>query len=838
MKSPGQALLGSVMTLALFGCAPSNGPGGAMGSALQTDSAPKVPARGKQNAAHELVKQGVAYLREADYERAQVVFSAAVKLAPSNSIVHILNGISYHLQYLNNSPDSKALAETAYGIASSLDKSDPLPLIQLGRLHMDAGDYQRASMEFVSAYALSPSDQDALSGLMQSSMLQKDFKTALWAGEKLTALDPTPEKQRVMVLMYAAAGRPDDANQQLAIYEKSNAKDPETIRRLKQQIRYISTQVERYSDTDRPAPPLPGYAAPVTPAAGAPSKRAQYMKVAGEAYSNGGRSSGGVQPGGGNATGNIGGNTGENTGGGSNAGGNFGSNAGTNPGGASSGSADSNFGANAPGSTTGTTTDTSGASGTSARGNARSGTDTTQSTSRSGGSATSGSGDAAAYKAMSTNSSSSSGTSSSSGSTAAPTGGGGGGASVGAPATTTGGGGSYSSVSTSQQKQKWFDCDTRPGLGKAPGGAYGVPVGGTAGDQTLYLEPIPAPCEKSPPPKMAMIDAVLIRTVDTQSTSHGINLLTGLQIFAGTQKSSTTTQVGGSSVTENVTASVLGVGNAVSATLNGISGILSYTLNIANSTSSNSQVVARPTLTALDRIPSTFYSGSIQTVGLNGGGVSGAQVTNIPTGVSLSVTPTFVDDETMMLAVKASRSFISNTAAVGGFNAGIGVAQHAVTANVRVKYGETLVLDGLTDREFNRGQNGVPVLQDIPIIQYLFNNVTRMQYAENVLVLITPRKLIADAKDLKSIEEAELKREKGELTSKEYSIYESIKVYQNAVTQMYPNLDGAIGALDRDSAYFRQFKSALISTDEDAWVSQPGMTRFFSDAANMLYFTR
>ena len=78
---------------------------------------------------------------------------------------------------------------------------------------------------------------------------------------------------------YAAAGRPDDANQQLAIYEKSNAKDPETIRRLKQQIRYISTQVERYSDTDRPAPPLPGYAAPVTPAAGAPSKRAQYMKV-------------------------------------------------------------------------------------------------------------------------------------------------------------------------------------------------------------------------------------------------------------------------------------------------------------------------------------------------------------------------------------------------------------------------------------------------------------------------------------------------------------------------------------------------------------------------------
>ena len=388
------------------------------------------------------------------------------------------------------------------------------------------------------------------------------------------------------------------------------------------------------------------------------------------------------------------------------------------------------------------------------------------------------------------------------------------------------------------QKPKWFDCDTRPGLGKAPGGSYGVPVGGTAGDQTLYLEPIPAPCEKLPPPKMAMIDAVLIRTVDTQSNSFGINLLTGLQIFAGTQKSSTTTQVAGSSVTENVSASVLGIGNAVSATLNGISGILSYTLNIANSTTSNSQVVARPTLTALDRIPSTFYSGSVQTVGLNGGGVSGAQVTNIPTGVSLSVTPTFVDEDTMMLAVKASRSFISNTAAVGGFNAGIGIAQHAVTANVRVKYGETLVLDGLTDRESSRGQDGVPVLQDIPIIQYLFNNVTRMQYAENVLVLITPRKLVADVKDLKAVEDAELKRERGELTTKEYSVYQSIKTYQDALTKMYPNLDGAIGALDRDSAYFKNFKSALLSNDEEAWVSQPPMTRFFNDAANLLYFTR
>ena len=178
------------MTMTLFGCAPSNG---VNGSAQRDDFSPKVPAYAKQNTPHELVKQGIAYLREGNYEKAQVVFSAAVKVAPNNSIVHILNGISYHLQYLNNSPDSKGLAETAYGIANSMDKTDPLPLIQLGRLHIDSGEYSRASVDFVSAYALSPSDQEALSGLMQASLLQKDFKTALWAGEKLTALCSRPD---------------------------------------------------------------------------------------------------------------------------------------------------------------------------------------------------------------------------------------------------------------------------------------------------------------------------------------------------------------------------------------------------------------------------------------------------------------------------------------------------------------------------------------------------------------------------------------------------------------------------------------------------------------------
>jgi len=398
----------------------------------------------------------------------------------------------------------------------------------------------------------------------------------------------------------------------------------------------------------------------------------------------------------------------------------------------------------------------------------------------------------------------------------------------------SGGGGTYSAVAMNKPQQRWFDCDTRPGLGKAPGGSYGVPVGGTSGDQTLYLEPLPSPCKDMRPPQMATVDAVLIRTVDTQSSSYGINLLSGLTAFAGAQSFRSTGSSGGVSVSGVVQNSVFGLGTATSAAINSVSGLVSYSLNIANSTTSNSQVIARPTLTALDRIPSTFYSGGVVTAGLNGGGVSGAQVTNIPTGVSLSITPTFIDEDTMMLAVKVSRSYISGTQAQGGFNAGISTEQHAVTANVMVKYGETLILDGLASRLINGSQDGVPVLQDIPIIQYLFNQKQQLQYSENVIVMVTPRRIESNEEAMKR-SSANAKDET--LTPKERSVYQALKTYQQ-IASTDTNLDSALLALDRDSAYFRSFKRAALSAPVDSWVSEPAINKFINDAANLVYFTR
>ena len=702
----------------------------------------------RQNVTHELVKQGIEYLREGDYEKAQKVFSAAVKVSPSSSTAHLLNGISYHLDYLNNPADNKELAETAYGLASSLDKTDTLPLIQLGRLHIDSREYSKASKDFISAYSISPSSQDALFGLLQSSLWQKDFKTALWAGDSLKKLNTTNVDQlRLMTLTYAAVGKTTESNLNLDAYAKANAENPKEIAQLKQQVAYISSQLSNLKSMDLDLAQNPATLKSALPQQG------KMMKVAGGVV---------VAKGGGKNSGT-----------------------GTN----------------------GRSTDSR--SGIAAYDNNQNSDDSSDDGSSSGGS------------------SGSSGTSatpsSSQGTAAAPVAGG-------------GGGGTYSAVSMANQQQRWFDCDTKPGLGKAPGGSYGVPVGGTTGDQTLYLEPLPSPCNVKKPPKMASIDAVLIRTLDNQGSSYGINLLNGLTMFAGSQSFRSTGSTDGASVSGVVQNSVIGIGNATSATLNSVSGLVSYSLNIANSTSSNSQVIARPTLTALDRIPSTFYSGAVITAGLNGGGVSGAQITNIPTGVSLSVTPTFVDEESMMLAVKVSRSYVTAASqGFGGFNATVSQDQHAVTANVKIKYGETLILDGLSSRSVAGQQDGVPVLQDIPIIQYLFNQKKQQLASENVVVLITPRKVQTEEEISKAAANADKDQP---LSPREKSIYQALQLYKKIISTSDTNLDDTLLALDRDSSYFRNFASSALNHNSDSWVSEPKINKFFEDAANLVYFTR
>lgn len=106
-------------------------------------------------------------------------------------------------------------------------------------------------------------------------------------------------------------------------------------------------------------------------------------------------------------------------------------------------------------------------------------------------------------------------------------------------------------------------------------------------------------------PRMVLVDVVLISAQELVATSKGINLFNALTIQLGSVAgnvaafsrvaSSNSVNDAGASVTTAITRAV-----TVPA--------LSYSLNIANANSSVNEVLARPTLAAIEGMPSEFFS--------------------------------------------------------------------------------------------------------------------------------------------------------------------------------------------------------------------------------------
>ena len=91
------------------------------------------------------------------------------------------------------------------------------------------------------------------------------------------------------------------------------------------------------------------------------------------------------------------------------------------------------------------------------------------------------------------------------------------------------------------------------------------------------------------------------------------------------------------------------------------------------------------------------------------------------------------------LKVEAQRTSLNATAENPKAAYQIEIAETTVNANVVMNLGDTLVLSGLSEKSQASTRDGVPVLQDIPFLQYLFSNKKTNDFQRSVLILITPR---------------------------------------------------------------------------------------------------
>ena len=236
--------------------------------------------------------------------------------------------------------------------------------------------------------------------------------------------------------------------------------------------------------------------------------------------------------------------------------------------------------------------------------------------------------------------------------------------------------------------------------------------------------------------KMVVVDVVLISTEENFSNERGMNLLRGLQIqFGGGGAGSFAYQ----SVAKNP-----GDGSSTTAITRNITiPSIFYNLNIFNTNDARNEILARPTLVATAEHASDFFSGEeLNAVVVNSSNNSSASPVNIQKeiGTSLSVTPSFLADGRVELRVFAQRTFIKTpNSNLTGFDARVETSKSKVEASVVMRSGETLILGGLSEKEGESTRDGVPLLQDVPGLQYFFSRSTKRDYQKSTLILVTPR---------------------------------------------------------------------------------------------------
>jgi type IV pilus secretin PilQ/predicted competence protein len=110
-------------------------------------------------------------------------------------------------------------------------------------------------------------------------------------------------------------------------------------------------------------------------------------------------------------------------------------------------------------------------------------------------------------------------------------------------------------------------------------------------------------------------------------------------------------------------------------------------------------------------------------------------------GNTLVVRPSVNKDDFVTLSVKPE---ISNKVADATFVfAGATVASpiidtRTLDSNVLIKSGDTLAIGGLLQDEVSKGRNKVPVMGDIPLLGYLFQERLNSRTKRNLLVFVTP----------------------------------------------------------------------------------------------------
>jgi general secretion pathway protein D len=372
-----------------------------------------------------------------------------------------------------------------------------------------------------------------------------------------------------------------------------------------------------------------------------------------------------------------------------------------------------------------------------------------------------------------------------------------------------------------------------PGYGQpvVPGGAPFVP--GAVPGMPVAVPGMPGmqrPMPRQPgdfvEKNMVAIDVVIIHTEEDLNNRMGVNLLDGLRLQFGNPD---TRQAGISqlrTITRDPTISPFETTTNVVTRLISIPAV-TYTLNIANAAAHRNHVLARPTLVALGGQTSQFFSGvDINAAAVSGGQGAPVQITK-EVGVKLAVTPEFLPDGLIRLQVIAERTFLTNPSANVVFDFRLDTTKTTVNANVVMRFGETLILSGLSERDSTGDRSGVPYIQDVPVAQYFFSENADREFYKSVMIMLTPRRPQYTYRD-PAIERAEHEK----LSDYEREIAEFERKYREWFRPL-PNSAAAFRHLS-ESSLLREFRTGDLSLYD--WNARRTLGERLKASIDFLYY--
>jgi len=130
-----------------------------------------------------------------------------------------------------------------------------------------------------------------------------------------------------------------------------------------------------------------------------------------------------------------------------------------------------------------------------------------------------------------------------------------------------------------------------------------------------------------------------------------------------------------------------------------------------------------------------FQSSSLSD--LNTGGGVNATFDQIPVGIGLNVRPRITKDRNVNMQIEVLLSNVNNTSPVGvGGNPVIDRRQ--TNTSVTVKNGQTIVLSGIRKETENKIKSKVPLLGEVPVLDWVFASTSETKATTELLVFVTP----------------------------------------------------------------------------------------------------